>query len=149
MTFTNIRLSFEKVTFELGNYQSYQLRPLHDIAVVELSIERQPNLTMENEAEANSDCIELVNSVNQFIEEAVKQNMRAVFSKFPIQCYIPCTECGKLHIKYEKATKSKNVLCNSKGTYCDITLYHKMLSGNYNNNKSSIEHIPHVQNQIL
>ena len=121
-----VSLSFQKVLLDLGNYQSYQLTPNHDIAAVVLSIARQPDLSKEEESEANSDCIELVNAVNQFTVEAVKQHMMATYGKFPVECYIPCTECGKLHIKYKRTTKNRKILCDNMGTYCDIILYHRM-----------------------
>ena len=96
------------------------------MAAVVLSIARQPDLSKEEEAEANNDCIKLVNAVDQFIVEAVKQHMMAAYRKFPVECYIPCTECGKLHIKYKRTTKNRKVLCDNMCTYCDITLYHRL-----------------------
>ena len=113
---------------ELGDHQSYQLKPLHEEDVIELSVAREPDLSAEEISQANSDFVNLVTTVHEFIKESVDQNMTTAFKEFSIDCYIPCEECGKLHIKYEKAIKSKKALCKAKNTYCDILPYHKVLS---------------------
>jgi len=96
--------------------------------VIELSVACEPDLDAEEVLQANHEFVNLVATVDHFIKESVDQNMTATFKKFPIDCYIYCEECGKLHIKYQKAVKSKKALCKAKNTYCDISKYHAILS---------------------
>ena len=117
---------------ELGHHQWYQLKPVHEADAIQLSVARQEDLSAKEVVEADNEIAVLISSVHQFINESVDQNMTAVFKKFPIDCYLPCEECGLLHIKCEKAFKSTKVLCEDKDTLCDISEYHRILlnSGN-------------------
>jgi len=122
------RLSYQCVCLELGYQQWYQLKPVHEEDAIQLSVARKHIFNAEQVLEADNDVVKLVSSVHQFINESVDQNMTADFKKFSVDCYLPCVECGKLHIKYEKAFKSNEVLCEDMDSICDISEYHKILS---------------------
>ena len=103
------------------------VRPIHEAEVIELSIFRCT--VNADDAEANVDTVELVYTLQGFINDALEQHMKA-FHKFYIYSYIPCSQCDQLHIKFEKAKTSTEVLCttNDQHTKCDITQYHKLFS---------------------
>ena len=103
------------------------VRPIHEAEVIELSIFRYT--VNADDAEANADTVELVYTLQGFINDALEQHMKA-FHKFYIYSYIPCSQCDQLHIKFEKARTSCEVLCTTIGqhTKCNITQYHKLFS---------------------
>ncbi|XP_065919658.1 uncharacterized protein [Dysidea avara] len=119
-----IKVSYQHVHLELGDTQTYVVRPLHEAKVIELSIFRYT--ANADDGEANADTVELVYILQQFINDALEQHMKA-FHKFPICSYIPCSKCDHLHIKFEKAKTCSVVPCNTTvHTKCDITKYHKL-----------------------
>ena len=103
------------------------VRPIHEAEVIELSIFRYT--VNADDAEANADTVELVYTLQGFINDALEQHMKA-FHKFYIYSYIPCSQCDQLHIKFEKARTSCEVPCTIVGhnTKCDITQYYKLFS---------------------
>ena len=103
------------------------VRPIHEDEVIELSVFRFTS--DEDDAEANTDTIELVYTLQGFINDALEQHMKA-FHKFYICSYIPCSECDQLHIKFERAKSVSVVPCSTIAHYgkCDITQYHKLFS---------------------
>ena len=105
------------------------VRPIHEDEVIELSVFRYT--ANADDAEANTDTIELVYTLQGFINDALEQHMKA-FHKFYIFAYIPCSECDQLHIKFEKAKSVSVVPCSTIGhnTKCDITQYHKLFLTN-------------------
>ena len=121
------RLSYQHVNLELGDGQTYVVRPIHEAEVIELLIFRYA--VNADDAEANANTVELVYTLQGFINDALEQHMKA-FHKFYICSYIPCSQCDQLHIKFEKAKSVSVVPCNttSHQTECDITQYHKLFS---------------------
>ena len=103
------------------------VRPIHEDEVIELSVYRCT--ANANDAKANTDTIELVHTLQGFINDALEQHMKA-FHKFYIYSFIPCSECDQLHIKFEKAQSVSVVSCTTTvpHTECDITQYHKLFS---------------------
>ena len=103
------------------------VRPIHEAEVIELSIFRYT--VNADDAEANADTVELVYTLQGFINDALEQHMKA-FHKFYIYSYIPCSQCDQLHIKFEKAKTNCVVPCDtsSQQNKCDITQYHKLFS---------------------
>ena len=103
------------------------VRPIHNDEVIELSVFRYT--ANADDAEANTDTIELVYTLQGFINDALEQHMKA-FHKFCIFAYIPCSQCDQLHIKFEKAKLASVVPCSTIGhnTKSDITQYHKLFT---------------------
>ena len=66
-----------------------------------------------------------------FIDDLMKEHMTATFAKAPVVCYIPCSQCKKMHLDVEKATEKNSVYCPVNRVYADITDYHNILSGLY------------------
>jgi len=121
------RLSYQHVHLELGASQTYVVRPIHENEVIELSVFRYT--ANADDAEANTDTIELVYIIQGFINDALEQHMKA-FHRFYKGSYIPCSKCNHLHIKFEKAKSVSVVPCSTIGyqAECDITHYHKLFS---------------------
>ena len=116
---------------ELGKHQIYELDAMFDHSVIEIKIIPEPNLSSEVKEKAFADSNKLVRSVQRFIDELMKQHMTATFEKARVVCYIPCSQCKKMHLNVEKATMSSTVYCPVNRVHADITDYHKILSGLY------------------
>jgi len=114
---------------ELGKHQIYELDAMFDHSEIEIKITQEPNLSSEFKEKAFTDSNELVRTVQRFIDELMKQHMTATFEKAPVVCYIPCSQCKKMHLRVEKATMSSTIYCPVNRVYVDITDYHKILSG--------------------
>ena len=99
--------------------------------VITIKIIQEPNLLSEIKEKAFTDSNELVRSVQRFIDDLMKEHMTATFAKAPVVCYIPCSQCKKMHLSVEKATKKSSIYCPVSRIYADITDYHNILSGNY------------------
>ena len=67
--------------------------------------------------------------------------MTATFAKAPVDCYIPCPQCKKMHLNVEKATAKGTIYCPVSCTHADITDYHKILSGLYDINKVAYAYV--------
>ena len=100
-------------------------------SVIAIKINPNPNLSSEAKEKAFADSNELVRSVQRFIDDLMKEHMTATFAKAPVVCYIPCSQCKKMHLSVEKATENNIVYCPVSRVYADITDYHKILSGLY------------------
>ena len=123
------RLSYQWVCLELGKHQIYELDAMFDHSVIEVKIIPEPNLSSEVKEKAFTNSNELVRAVQRFIDELMKQHMTATFEKAPVVCYIPCSQCKKMHLSVEKATVSSTIYCPVNRVHAHITDYHKILSG--------------------
>ena len=125
------RLSYQWVCLELGKHQIYELDAMFDHSVIAIKIIPDPNLSSEAKKKAFAESNELVRSVQRFIDELMKEHMAATFAKAPVVCYIPCSQCKKMHLSVEKATEKSNIYCPVSRVHANITAYHKILSGLY------------------
>ena len=114
---------------ELGKHQIYELDVLFDHSVIVIKIIPNPNLSSEAREKAFADSDELVRSVQGFIDDLMKEHMTATFAKAPVVCYIPCSQCKKMHLSVEKAAEKSSVYCPVSRLYANITDYHRILSG--------------------
>ena len=123
------RLTYQWVCLELGRRQIYELEPEFDHHVISLKIIPEPYLLPVEKERAFVDSNELVRSVQKFIDDLMRQHMTATFMKAPVVCYIPCSQCMKMHLKVDKATESSTIYCPVNRVHADITDYHKILTG--------------------
>ena len=114
-----------------GESSDYELDAMFDHSVITIKIIQEPNLSSEVKKKAFADNNELVRSVQRFIDDLMKEHMTATFAKAPVVCYIPCSQCKKMHLSVEKATEKSSIYCPFSRVYADITDYHNILSGNY------------------
>jgi len=114
---------------ELGHRQIYELQPQFDHHVIILKIIPEPNLHQIEKERAFVNSNELVRSVQKFIDDLMRQHMTATFMKAPVVCYIPCSQCMKMHLKVDKAIESSTIYCPVNCVHADITDYHKILTG--------------------
>jgi len=112
-------------------HQIYELLCMFDHSVIALKIHPDPNLSSEVKEKAFADSNELVRSVQRFIDDLMKEHMTATFAKAPVVCYIPCSQCKKMHLSVEKATEKSSIYCPVSRVHANITAYHKILSGLY------------------
>ena len=122
-------MSYQWVCLELGKHQIYELDAMFDHSVIAIKIIQEPNLSLEIKEKTFADSNELVRSVQRFIDDLMKEHMTATFAKAPVVCYIPCSQCKKMHLSMEKATEKTSVYCPVRRVYADVTDYHKILSG--------------------
>ena len=104
---------------------------MFDHSVIAIKIIPDQNLSLELKGKAFADSNELVRSVQRFIDDLMKEHMTATFAKAPVVCYIPCSQCKKMHLSVEKATEKSSIYCPVSRVHADITDYHKILSGLY------------------
>ena len=104
---------------------------MFDHSVIAIKIIPDPKLSSEAKEKAFADSNELVRSVQRFIDDLMKEHMTATFAKAPVVCYIPCSQCKKMHLSVEKATEKSSIYCPVSRVHADITDYHKILSGLY------------------
>ena len=107
----------------------YELNAMFDHSVIAIKIVQEPNLSSEVKEKSFADSNELVRSVQRFIDDLMKEHMTATFAKAPVVCYIPCSQCKKMHLDVEKATEKYRIYCPVNRVYADITDYHNILSG--------------------
>ena len=143
------RLSYQWVCLELGDHQIYELNVMFDHSVIAVKIIPEPNLSSDVKQRAFADSNELVRSVQRFIDDLMREHMAATFAKAPVVCYIPCSQCKKMHLNVEKATMKSNVYCPVSRVYAEITDYHNILSGlwlhkYYTSQLLVLFHFPHV-----
>ena len=112
----------------LGCHQSYQLRPIHRISVVELTISYNPTMPHEEEMIAHAKTNELITVMKTFIDDLMQESMRATFEQYPVECYFPCPACSKLHVKLEKIKQSSSDHCPTANKFIDMMRYHNMLT---------------------
>ena len=116
---------------ELGKHQIYELDVKFDHSVITVKVIPNPNLSSDVKEQAFADSNELIRSVQRFIDDLMKEHMTAMLAKAPVICYIPCSQCKKMHLDVEKATISSTIYCPVSRVHADITDYHKILSGLY------------------
>ena len=104
---------------------------MFDHSVIVLKIIPDPNLPSEMKEHIFADSNELVRSVQRFIDDLMREHMAATFAKAPVVCYIPCSQCKKMHLSVEKATMKSSIYCPVSRVYADITTYHRILTGLY------------------
>ena len=112
----------------LGCHQSYQLRPIHRISVVELTISSNPMMPQEEEITALANTNELITVVKTFIDDLMQESMRATFEQYPVECCLPCPACNEVHVELEEIKQNISDLCPTTNKYIDMTRYHKMLT---------------------
>ena len=125
------RLSYQWVQFELGKYQTYELRPNYKLDSIELAIIPDPSMPSQYEEESYKDSNELIDTVKEFINDLMKEHMTATFKKFPVESFIPCPDCDHLHIKLKGFADKGSAYCTTIRSYCRspmLSRYHKMLS---------------------
>ena len=125
------RLSYQWVCLEVGKFQIYELYAMFDHSVIVMKIIPDPNLSSEVKEKAFANSNELVRSVHMFIDDLMKEHMTATFAKAPMVCYIPCSQCKKMHLSVEKATEKSSLYCPVSHVHADINDYHEILSGLY------------------
>ena len=97
------RLSYQWVCLELGKHQIYELDVKFDHSVITIKIIPNPNLSSDAKEQGFADSNELVRSVQRFIDDLMKEHMTVTLAKAPVVCYIPCSQCKKMHLDVEKA----------------------------------------------
>ena len=122
-------MSYQWVCLEVGKFQIYKLYAMFDHSVIVMKIIPDPNLTSEVKEKAFADSNELVRSVQGFIDDLMKEHMTATFAKAPVVCYVPCSQCKKMHLSVEKATEKSSLYCPVSRVHADVNDYHKILSG--------------------
>ena len=123
------RLTYQWVCMELGKRQIYELEPKFGHHCISLKIIPEPNLLLVEKERTFIDSNELVRSVQQFIDDLMRQHMTATFMKAPVVCYIPCSQCMKMHLKVDKATESSTIYCPVNRVHANVADYHKILTG--------------------
>ncbi|XP_065907302.1 uncharacterized protein [Dysidea avara] len=123
-----LKLTYQWVCMELGKRQIYELEPKFDHHVISLKIIPEPYLLPVEKERAFVDSNELVRLVQKFIDDLMRQHMTATFMKAPVVCYIPCSQCMKMHLKVDKATESSTIYCPVNRVHADITDYHRILT---------------------
>ena len=113
---------------ELGNHQSYLLRPVHKQDLIELVVLSNPKIPHEEEIAAISITNELISDVKTFIDELMKEIMTSAVKKFPVKCYFPCPQCNGFHVAVEKVIQTSSVFCTTANQYVDMPEYHKLLA---------------------
>ena len=113
---------------ELGNHQSYRLRPVHKEDLIELVVISNPEMSHKEEKAAISITNELISDVKTSIDELMKEVMTSAVKEFPVKCYLPCPRCEVLHVTLEKATQTSSVFCPTTSQYADMKKYHKLLT---------------------
>jgi len=121
-------LAYQWISMELGNYQSYLLRPIHKEDQIELTIVSNPAMPGEEEMIAFSNVNELIVGVKAFIDDLMQETMTSVVKEFPITCYLPCPKCAVLHVKMEKVMQTSSVFCTKINSFVEMTIHHTMLT---------------------
>ena len=112
----------------LGVHQSYQLLPIHKSDLIELSIVSNPKMPQKEEMRAFTNTNELITVVKMIIGDLMKESMTATFEQYPVECYLPCPACSKVHIKLEETKQTNSTMCPTSGEFIDMTEYHKLLA---------------------
>ena len=90
--------------------QICELEPKFEHHFISLKTIPEPNLHPVEKERAFVDSNEVVRSVQQFIDDLMRQHMTATFMKVSMVCYIPCSQRMKMHLKVDKATESSTTL---------------------------------------
>ena len=107
------------------------MQPNYKLDSIELTIIPDPLMPSECEMESYKESNELINTVKEFVDDLRKEHMPVRFNEIPVECFIPCPHCDKLHIKLRRFANTGNEFCPTKGDFCDfskLSRYHKMLS---------------------
>ena len=127
------RLSYQWVCLELGKHQTYDVRPNYKLESIELTIIPDPIMSSADKAESYRESNELIKAVKEFIDDLMKEHMAVTYKKFPVECFIPCPDCNKLHIRLEKFANTGSAYCFTQRRYCDsLSRYREMLSSKGN-----------------
>ena len=113
---------------KLGNHQSYQLRPIHNSDVIELTIVFNPMMPHEEEITALTNTNQLITVVKTFIDDLMEESMTATFKQYPVKCYLPCPACSEIHVDVEKIKQNNSDFCPTSNKFIDMIRYHKMLT---------------------
>ena len=126
------RLSYQWVCLELGNHQTYEVRPNYKLDSIELTIVPDPIMSSADEVESYKESNELINAVKEFIDDLMKEHMAATYEKCPVECFIPCPDCNELHIRLKRFAITGNAYCPTQRSYCKLSRYREMLSSKGN-----------------
>ena len=85
---------------ELGNHQSYLLRPVHKEDLIELVVVSNPKIPHEERKKAFNITNELIIDVKVSTDELMKGIMTSAVKKFPVKFYLPCPQCEVLATCY-------------------------------------------------
>ena len=124
-------MSYQWVRFELGKYQTYEVRPNRKLESIELTIIPDPLMSPACEAGSYKESNKLINAVKEFIDDLMEEHMTATFQTFPVECYIPCPGCDELHIRLKRFANTGNAYCPTQRRFCsssELSRYWKMLS---------------------
>ena len=130
----------------LGDHQSYQLRPIHERGLIELTIVSNPMMPPDMEMTALSNSNELITAVKVFIDDLMRESMAATFEQYPIHCYLPCPACSEVHVRLEKIKQISSDFCPTSNKFVDMTRYHQLLT---HSNLSSICFVHQLCYQLL
>ena len=126
------RLSYQWAVLELGDYQTYQVKPVDKHHYIELTIIPDPAMPPEYEAISYSDSNELITAVKGFIDDLMREHMAATYEKSPVDCFVPCPveTCTEPHISVQnsKFVRTGSAYCSIKGGHCHLPKYQKILS---------------------
>ena len=130
------RLSYQWAALELGDYQTYEVKPVDKHHHIELTIIPDPAMPPEHEVTSYSESKELVIAVKGFIEDLMREHMEATYEKSPVECFVPCPveTCTELHISVQnsKFVRTGSAYCGIKRGHCHLPKYQKILSSNGN-----------------
>ena len=112
---------------ELGKHQTYEVRPNDKLDCIELTITPDPLMPPGREVESYKESNELINAVKQFIDDLMKEHMAVTFEKCPVESFIPCPDCNKVHIKLRRFANKGNAYCPTQKRYCSSLLRYRQL----------------------
>ena len=112
----------------LGDHQSYQLRPIHERGLIELTIVSNPMMPPDMEMTALSNSNELITAVKVFIDDLMRESMAATFEQYPIHCYLPCPACSEVHVELKEIKQKSSDICPTSNGFIDMAKYHKLLT---------------------
>ena len=126
------RLSYQWAVLELGDYQTYQVKPNNEQHCIQLTIIPDSAMPLEYEEKSYNDSKELITAVKGFIDDLMKEHMAATYEKSPVECFVPCPvkTCTELHIniKNSKFIRTGSAYCCVKGDHCHLPKYSQILS---------------------
>jgi len=106
----------------------YEVKPVDQYHYIELTIIPDPAMPPEHGVESYKENRELITAVKGFIDDLMKEHMTAIVDESPVECFIPCPCCDKLHIKLETCISTKRFYCPIKRVHCDLSRYHNILT---------------------
>ncbi|XP_065882798.1 uncharacterized protein [Dysidea avara] len=126
------KLLYQWAVLELGDYQTYQVKPNNEQCYIELTIIPDRAMPSEYEEKSYNESKELITTVKGFIDDLMKEHMAATYEKSPVECFVPCPvqTCNELHISLQNSrfVRTGSAYCCVKGDHCHLPKYAKILS---------------------